>query len=240
MLVFGSGLLLFLSGNVLGQPAAMKPAWQSLQIEQTVPAIFPRELLRWGITHGQADIAIATNAEGRLEDLLPVAYSRPEFADAAVAAIKRWNFKPARLNGEPIGTTVQLHFYFTVQGAVVSSVTINDIMELELARLFAGRYAYRICPSDRLDRVPVPISTVVPKYPLRLEQDGVKGTVTVEFYIDETGRVRLPTVVSRNDNALLDWLAVDALTRWKFAPPTSRGRAVLVKASQQFVFGGGS
>jgi len=35
-------------------------------------------------------------------------------------------------------------------------------------------------------------------------------------------------------------LAIDALNQWKFAPPTSRGRGVLVKASQEFDFVNGS
>jgi len=50
------------------------------------------------------------------------------------------------------------------------------------------------------------------------------------------GAVRLPSVSTEQD-AVLTRLAIDALKQWKFSPPTSRGRPVLVKASQVFDFG---
>lgn len=240
MFIRGIGLLLLVSGSVLAKPAATSPAWQSLKIEQTVSPTYPANLLFRGVTEGQADIAIATTADGRLEDLLALAYTRPEFAASATAAIKRWTYIPARLRGERVGTVVVLRFFFKAEGVVVSSVSINDTVEMQLRHLLGRHYEHRICSAGDLDRPPVPIAAVAPRYPRQLLDHGVKGTVTVEFFIDETGTVRLPAVVSRHDNPLLCNLAVDALNRWKFAPPTVRGRAVLVRASQQFVFGNGS
>jgi outer membrane biosynthesis protein TonB len=70
-----------------------------------------------------------------------------------------------------------------------------------------------------------------------LADKGVKGQVTVEYYIDETGAVRMPAV-SADDNPILGALTVIAIGQWKFTPPTSRGKGVLVKASQVFDFKG--
>ena len=46
--------------------------------------------------------------------------------------------------------------------------------------------------------------------------------------VDSTG--------SAEDDNLLTALAINALSQWKFEPPTSHGRAVLVRASQVFNF----
>jgi outer membrane biosynthesis protein TonB len=59
--------------------------------------------------------------------------------------------------------------------------------------------------------------------------------VTIEFFIDETGAVRLPAGVT-TENKVLTALALDAVKQWKFTPPTTRGKGVLVKASQVFNF----
>jgi outer membrane biosynthesis protein TonB len=62
--------------------------------------------------------------------------------------------------------------------------------------------------------------------------------VSVDFFIDETGSVRMPAV-SANDDVHLTALAIDALRQWKFEPPTHNGRPVLAKAVQVFNFGTG-
>jgi TonB family protein len=59
--------------------------------------------------------------------------------------------------------------------------------------------------------------------------------VVVDFYIDETGAVRMPYVTGR-PHTLLANLAVDAVRQWKFEPPTRNGTPVLVHARQVFHF----
>jgi TonB family protein len=69
-----------------------------------------------------------------------------------------------------------------------------------------------------------------------LARKGVHGRVSVDFYIDETGVVRMPAVSPR-DNIELTALSLEALRQWRFEPPTRNGKPVLVKASQVFSFG---
>jgi TonB family protein len=69
-----------------------------------------------------------------------------------------------------------------------------------------------------------------------LVKKGVRGKVTVDFYITEEGVVRLPSV-SPYDDSQLTALAIEALRQWKFEPPTRNGKPILVKASQVFNFG---
>jgi outer membrane biosynthesis protein TonB len=63
--------------------------------------------------------------------------------------------------------------------------------------------------------------------------------VQVHFYIDEKGVVRMPAVQNGPHPYLME-MAVEAMKGWKFEPPTSRGRPVLVAAAQTFEFGGGN
>ena len=73
---------------------------------------------------------------------------------------------------------------------------------------------------------------------MEAEQKGVSGRVKVHFYIDEQGAVRMPAVPA-DAQPYLATVAIKALREWKFQPPTSRGRPVLVAAAQEFAFGAG-
>jgi TonB family protein len=235
--MIGCGLLM--AGLAFGQIPQFAPEWQSLQIDQTVEPVFPMHLIQIGVTEGMVRVAINTDAQGKLVEWLVVGYSRPEFADSAMAAIKQWKFGPARLRGEAVGTTVEIFLQFEAKGVVVSTCTFNEIVEERVARIIGIHYVYKPCSLAELDRIPTPIVAVKPLYPAELAEKGVKGSVTVEFYIDETGTIRVPAV-SANDDSQLCALAVAALRQWKFEPPTRNGRPVLLKASQLFNFGPGS
>jgi TonB family protein len=236
-LILGSGLLF--AGAAFGQIGQMVPEWQSVRIVQTYDPVFPIQLTQTGVTRGEAQVVINTDAKGKLIEWLVVGYSYPEFAREAVAAIKRWEFVPARLRGDPVGTTIEVFFYFEARGVVVSMTTI-DTLEMEFNMLFgAGHNAYRPCSLRELDRIPTPLSTIAPRYPVELVNKRVRGKVTVDFFIDETGVVRMPSV-SPQDNSDLTALSIEALRQWKFEPPTRNGRPVLVRATQVFNFGGGN
>ena len=77
-----------------------------------------------------------------------------------------------------------------------------------------------------------------PVYPNQLARSSLGGHIHVEFYIDETGRVRMPSVSRETDEAseALSSAAITAVAQWQFDPPTVKGRAVLVLAQQDFNF----
>src|SRR5664279_5513867 len=127
-LILGSGLLF--AGAAFGQIGQMVPEWQSVRIVQTYDPVFPIQLTQTGVTRGEAQVVINTDAKDKLIEWLVVGYSYPEFAREALAAIKRWEFVPARLRGDPVGTTIEVFFYFEARGVVVSMTTI-DTLEME-------------------------------------------------------------------------------------------------------------
>ncbi|OHE79333.1 MAG: hypothetical protein A3G75_08735 [Verrucomicrobia bacterium RIFCSPLOWO2_12_FULL_64_8] len=227
------GLLL---GGVAGAQVPLPTSTHHpLQMQQTVTPIFPHSLTNLGVREGYARVVLGVDATGKLDELLVIGYTHPEFADAAVTAIKHWKFIPARLHGEPIACTTELWVRYETEGVIVVSHIGFEQVQARLFELLPRSFAYRPHTLRELDRIPTPITVVQPTYTRDMAAKGIQGTVRVDFYIDETGTVRLPAAVSE-ENFNLAGLAIPALSQWKFEPPTCQGKPVLVKASQVFSF----
>lgn len=208
-------------------------AWQTAKITEDPAPIFPSKLLRIGVTRGKAQVTVSVDANGQLTDALVVEYTDPEFGTAAVTAIRQWRIIPARLRGEAVGTTFDFVFNFSASGVVVTTDSV-DYFPTYMRSIFDG-HSFQACTMQDLDRIPTPISTTIPAYPKQLAAQGIKGAVTIDFYIDQTGAVRMPTG-SRDEDLRLSSLAIAAIRQWKFEPPMSHGRPALVRAKQLFNF----
>ena len=209
---------------------------QSLRALQTQLPIYPQEVLQLGIREGDARIAISVDKTGQIDDILAVAYSHPAFARSAVNAIRRWKFEPARYDGEPTAAATEVEIKYAVEGTIVVTLTPVETLTLRMYEMFNGNPDASWPRTLReLDRIPTPIAAPSPGYPVRFAHPGAHGSVTVSFFIDQNGAVRLPSVSAAADPDLAA-AAIDALRKWKFEPPTCKGRAVLVRASQQFNF----
>lgn len=192
---------------------------------------FPLRLMRRGITTGEVQIVLKIGPDARVQDTLVTAYTHKGFAEATVAALSTGIYRPQRVNGEPVTTVARLTVRFEVDGLVVFERHASD----ENPELFVRAFAYQACEPERLDQ---PLQAVVspsPAYPRDLREQGVQGRVIVQYYIDESGRVRMP-MIDQADNDVLASLTLQAVEQWQFAPPCSHGRPVLVHARQEFVF----
>ena len=219
---------------VLAQSPGRNSDLQPARVIQSVQPVFPETLLAQYRNGGEVRVAISVDAEGNLGEWLVISYTAREFAEAAIAALKEWQFEPARMLGEPIPVHIELTFNFEVKGVVVA-LTPMETTDVLLNSLLSRKLAYAPCSLRELDHIPMPLNTIAPIYPKELGDRGVQGAVTVEFYIDEQGAVRMPFVVGRPP-AVLANLAVDAVRQWKFEPPTRDGVPALVHARQVFQF----
>lgn len=218
------------------QLAATSNPLQSLRVLESNLPVFPQELLQLGVREGEVRVAFSVDATGKMEDCLVVAYTHKEFARVTMAAVKRWKFEPARFNGQPIAAASEVEVKFEVEGTVVVSLTPNETVNARIYSLLERGDSYRPRTLRELDRIPTPIAAPSPAFPARLaKSSGGVNNVTVSFYIDESGAVRMPSVGSDDDPDLAA-AAIDALRNWKFEPPTCKGKPVLVRASQQFNF----
>lgn len=200
---------------------------------------FPSTLIAEGITMGHAIVAISISPEGKLDDLLVLGYSHERLARTATEALRSWRFVPAKLDGQPVGAQTELRFDFTVEGAVITSSITERYLAEVAGRPLGSRAIRQPCPRGELDRVPARIAGDAPHYAVAAAKEGVRGSVEVHFYIDEQGVVRMPAV-STGQHPYLMGIAVDAMKGWKFEPPTSHGRPVLVAAAQTFDFSDGN
>jgi TonB family protein len=224
-------------GLVLASPLAAQSdraaEFQSVRINETYAPIFPEQLIAAYRNGGRVRVLASVNREGRLEEWLVLSHTAREFAEAAVAALRRWEFEPARLRGEPVDVCFELTFTFEVKGCVVSVTPMDTVAGMFNSLLDTEEY--RPCTLREIDRIPTPLAAHPPEYPQSLAARGISGEITVDFYIDEQGNVRMPFVLGRPPMALAH-LAVGAVRQWKFEPPTRRGVPVLVHARQVFHF----
>jgi protein TonB len=76
------------------------------------------------------------------------------------------------------------------------------------------------------DRDVVPLVRIEPEYPMRAEQRGIEGWVTVEFTITRAGTVEDPRVVAAHPPRIFDRAALQAIRKWKYNPKIQDGTAV--------------
>jgi len=218
--------------------AAQPPGPQDsvLTIHQTVTPFYPAHLFMEGVLDGEVRVAIEVDARGRLTDTLVVAYTDSSLVKPTLDAMRQWTFDPPVVNGEARSTTSGLVFNYQPQGTVLvqrTGAAEGDSLFDEVGGRSSRRYQYEVRQLRDLDRIPTPLRIVRPVLPARAGRN-LPGRVVVDFYIDDTGHVRLPAV-SRSDDNELAWAAVQAVAQWTFAPPTVNGAPVTVLATQSFV-----
>src|SRR5690606_24178285 len=79
-----------------------------MKVIQTEPVIYPRRATEMGVTSGEVHLSVQVDEKGKLTDHLVTAYSHPFLAESAVQAIKKWNYEPAWVGGEPRSATIDL------------------------------------------------------------------------------------------------------------------------------------
>jgi protein TonB len=88
---------------------------------------------------------------------------------------------------------------------------------------------------SELDRRPVPIVQISPRFPNEMKLLGVNGRVRVGFIVDREGNVIRAYVVSSTRGAFED-SAIEAILKWKFRPGMKNGRKVNSRVEQPLDF----
>lgn len=234
-------LPLLLASLLTALPAIARDAgsdYQPLKIVKTTDIVFPKDATQLGVRDGEVHIIVQIDETGKLTDYLVTSYTLRVFADRAVSAVKNWRFEPARLGGEPRSSVTELSFVFSTKGIVVTDLTLTSYVAQRDYQMHPDTYAYRVCTLHELDRIPTPSKIVKPVYPPEMTPASGPVSIDVEFYIDEEGHVRLPSVSRETNEAheVLAAAAINAVAQWDFEPPMSHGRPVLVYARQEFKF----
>lgn len=203
-----------------------------LSIFQTESAAFPAAALMKGIHSGKVRLVVSVDVEGRLVDCLVVAYTNEAFVASAVQAAKAWSYEPAKVRGHARASRADLSFTFKADLVV----TVQNAEYNFLQNIFGEIFIFQPSLLKNLDHIPVPVHVVSPSIPDGVLAPGEARVVTVEFYIDQEGKVRVPSVSREQANDRLAAEAVAAVEQWRFEPPLRKGQPVLVLAQQEFRF----
>lgn len=202
-----------------------------IAIDQVGVLVYPPMMLYSAVYSGEVRVVISVDEQGKLTDHLVTGYTHEEFAKSAVMAIKRWRYQPALVNGVARLSRAEVVFEFRDQGVIVQSLP-GALERRVLLGAYGERYVYAPCRLRDLDEIPTPVHVVHPA----INSDGKAHRVTVGFYIDEEGKVRMPAVDRASADDYFAAAAVGAVEQWRFKPPLRKGQPVLVYARQEFNF----
>ena len=97
----------------LPPPGPGTVALSALDFRRFVEPDYPRELAARGV-EGWVELEFLLDAKGEVESVRIIA-SEPAgvFDEAALQAVRRWRFKPYRVDGEPVATYSQVRLRFS-------------------------------------------------------------------------------------------------------------------------------
>jgi len=153
---------------------------------------------------------------------------QPLLDQAALDAVKEWQFTPTMLNGAAVPVIMTVTVNFTMNGPGESgridpTLTPPPAPPPPPAQLVDGQAPIRVGGNIK---PPTKTRDVKPIYPADAMADRVQGVVVMEATIDSAGNVRNARVL--RSQPLLDQAAVDAVNQWQFTPTLLNGVAVPV------------
>jgi TonB family protein len=207
------------------------------KVIQTFEPRFPAALELTTVSSGTAELLMTVDSTGKLVDVLVIGYSHKEFGRTAVETVREWRYEPALRDGQPIESRMRLSLtfrsnmrVFTLMASETPDVLIRRASGLERLNLVSN--------AEDLDRPLEVLHPATPVHPGRATPMP-EGQAVLDFFVDETGRARVPVVVGTTHPSFSS-AAMDALEDWRFAVPTRRGRPTIVRMRQTFVFSGGT
>jgi TonB family protein len=227
--------LAVLAGSLPAEEPNNENSVQKLRVEKFVMPEFPDYVRLSGNTKGVVTVAIGRDGEGRVTDVLVLDSTHAKLTQSTVAAVQQWKFLlPA--NPAPLGHEVVpiVRFIFTSKGislvsALTGSLASKDREVRENAPVSLPSFA-------ELDSPPKPLTRPMPRFTGALAERVAGGTVTIKFFVDETGRVRVPIIVECSVPEL-GRAALAAVEQWRFEPPRAAGHETIALETETFSFG---
>ena len=200
-------------------------------------AQYPGHAFSEGVYKGTATVGVMLDAAGKPIDYLLVRYTKLYFGESLLRAAHRQQFAARQVRG----VAVPGSFCFTYEFAPPSQtvyLTGLDAAERRREEIAGGpRLIYEPHREIKTDAGGLQLTHIaVPLLPDGYAApDGKPVTAIVSFYVDESGRVRLPNVEYAASPTLVP-NAIAAISRWTFKPATIKGEPVLVFAKRVVTF----
>jgi protein TonB len=212
---------------------------------------YPLEAAKQGVT-GSIVIDVVIGKDGKVRDPR-VARSVPALDQAALAAVRQWQFAKPRVGGSPAEISATLVLAFSLRHVppptddidlarfhvergddTAARIALDRVLETVTAE-FEDCLAAR--PKDAAAPVratgaggtikpPTKLRDVRPVYPVAAQYARVSGMVVLEGTIGADGRLRCIRVL--RSIPMLDQAAIDAVRQWEFTPTLMGGVPVPV------------
>jgi TonB family protein len=140
--------------------------------------------------------------------------------------------------------TILAHF----NGATTGNVIVGGLAGMTIDAASGADYTYptrteiRLTPSDQpdagqpADRSPRVIAGQLAKYPMEAQRNGWEGTVVVQVYVNEDGKITKARMTHSSGFDVLDNAAVESVLGWHFEPAVEHGGTASGWATVQVVF----
>lgn len=193
------------------------------EVVKFYPPIFPTSRILSGKSNETVQVSWLIAPNGVPFQPVAAPGTDPEYAKAAVAAIRYWRFTPGKLNGEPVMAGLAYPFKFN-RFRMVDSALKSTAQRIKNKKLVP------VSPSALDNPLDLRVFEDI-RFPLVEEK--AKGFAEIKAYINEEGQVILPEIVNTN-NEDLAWSAATAMAQWRFSPPTVNGKPTHVVFKQRF------
>lgn len=168
-----------------------------------VPPDYPAEARPAGLT-GQVKVEFVVEPDGAVTRERVQRSSDEIFNPGALAAVRRWKFKPALLDSVPVACGMGATLVFDPEATRRKTTPDWAPPPQQMPHPLPLTPAH---PSSGLD----------PDYPAELDETRLPGRVQIEFTVDEAGQVRHPKVLWASHPAFVE-RALHTLLKATFTP----------------------
>ncbi len=212
------------AGPLAGQTIDNDESLRRLRVDKFILPEFPERLRQEGHAKGIVTVAIGRDGEGRVTDVFVLASTHPLLTQTVVSAVQKWKFaRPGdlALPGKEIVPIVR--FLFGARGLAAQEPAVDENAPILLPSF-----------SD-LDEMPKPLNHPMPHIRGNSTAPEEGGTATVRYFVDETGKVRVPVVIDCTAPEF-GRAAIAAVEQWTFEPPRIAGQPTICREMELFKF----
>jgi len=236
--ILGVSFLAFISSL-----SAEEPGSRPIRVEGYLEEVIPSQLKSMLLENPSVQFLITVNEEGTLVDYLATHATHYELLDRAENRLRRAEFSPALSGGVPVqdSTEVWVTFFDPEQRAFHSGLislpygsSSMDAAVRWMSEASKDSLKYRSSKPSELDR---PLEITGERILVMTDAEGrpAEGECVVEFYVNHRGEVRLPRIVT-SDNDTVSMSALLTAREMRFAPITRNGHPTYVKVRQPMGF----
>ncbi len=186
-----------------------------------VNPVYPFEFNRTKV-ETTVELLVEINEKGDVEEASVLSALHVSFGNAALGAVRRWKFKPAMKDGQPITVRRVVPVFFSYTGRKHPAKSVN------LSRISKSRKNRNLVYPEILDQQE-------PVFPFALLSQGIDGNATANFVVGEGGFV-VSVEIEDQSHPEFGHAAAAALMHWKFKPGEKDGQIVPFSLQQKFSF----